>query len=45
MAGDEMIRWHHQLSGHEFGQTPGVSEGQESLAFCSPPGHKESDMT
>ena len=23
---DEMVRWHHQLKGHEFEQTPGDSE-------------------
>ena len=32
---DEMIGWHHQLSGLEFEQTPGGSEGQGSLACCS----------
>ena len=42
---DEMIEWHHQLNGHEFEQTPGDGEGQGSLAYCSPWGHKESDMT
>ena len=42
---EEMIRQHHQVNGHEFEQTPGDSEGQESLACCSPWGHKESDMT
>ena len=42
---DEMVRWHHQLNGNEFAQTPGDSEGQESLAHCSPWGHKESDTT
>ena len=36
-----MIRWHHQLNGHEFEQTPGDSEGQGSLACCSPWGHKQ----
>ena len=25
-----MIGWHHQLYGHEFEQTPGDSEGQET---------------
>ena len=30
---DEMVGWHLQLKGHEFGQTPGDSEGQGSLAF------------
>ena len=33
---DEMVRWHHQLNGHEFEQTPGDSERQVSLAHCSP---------
>ena len=40
-----MVGWHHQLNGHEFEQTLGDSEGQGSLACCSPWGHKESDMT
>ena len=39
----EMVGWHHWLNGHEFEQTPGDSEGQGSLACCSPWGHKESD--
>ena len=39
MAEDEMVGWHHQLNGHEFEQTPGDSEGQGSLACCSPWGH------
>ena len=42
---DEMAGWHHQLNGHEFEQTLGDSEGQGSLACCSPRGHKESDTT
>ena len=42
---DEMVGWHHQLNGHEFEQTPGDSEGQRSLASCSPWGHEESDTT
>ena len=29
---DEMAGWHHRLNGHEFEQTPGNSEGLESLA-------------
>ena len=33
------------LNGHEFEQTLGDSEGQGSLACCSPWGHKESDTT
>ena len=28
---DEIVGWHHLLSGHEFEQTPGDGEGQESL--------------
>ena len=42
---DEMVGWHHQLDGHEFEWTPGVGDGQGGLVFCSPWGHKESDMT
>ena len=33
---DEMIRWHHGLNGHEFEEALGNSEGQGSLACCSP---------
>ena len=33
---DEMVGWHHQLNGCEFEQTLGDSEGQGSLACCSP---------
>ena len=40
-----MVGWHHQLNGHEFEQALGDSEGQGSLVFCSPWGHKELDMT
>ena len=40
---DDMVRQHQQLNGHEFDQTPGDSEGQGSLACCSPWGRKESD--
>ena len=42
---DEIAGWHHQLNGHEFEQTPGDSEGQGSLARCSPWGCKESDTS
>ena len=45
MTEDEMVEWHHQLNGQEFKQTPGDREGQGSLAYCSPWGHKETDMT
>ena len=33
---DEMVGWHHWLDGHEFEQTPGVSDAQENLVYCSP---------
>ena len=42
---DEIAGWHHQLSGHEFGQALGGSEAQGSLVCCNPRGCKESDMT
>ena len=42
---DEMVGWHHWLNGYEFEQTLGDSEGQGSLACCSPWGRKELDMT
>ena len=45
MTADEMVGWHYQLDGHEFEQALGVDDWQRSLAFCSPSGHKESDMT
>ena len=45
MREDEMAGWHHRLDGHEFGQTPGVGDGQGGLAYCSSLGHKESDTT
>ena len=44
MAEDEMVGWHHQLSGLEFPQSRD-GEGQGSLACCSSWVHKESDMT
>ena len=45
MTEDEMVGWHHWLSGHEFEQAPGDGEGQGRLVCCSPWGHKESDTT
>ena len=45
MTEDERVEWHHRLKGHEFEQALGNSEGQGSLACCSPWGHKESGMT
>ena len=43
MTEDEMVGWYHRLNGHEFEQTSGNSEGQGSLACCSPWGNRESD--
>ena len=45
MTEDDMVRWHHWLNGHEFEQALGDSEGQGSLACCSPWGYKELDTT
>ena len=42
---DELVGWHHWVDGHEFEQPLGDSEGQGGLAYCSPWGYKESDMT
>jgi len=42
-AEDEMVRWHDQLNGHEFEQTLEDSEGQGTLACCSPWSLKELD--
>ena len=43
MTENEMVGWHHQISGHEFKQTLGDGDGQGSLTCCSPWGYKESD--
>ena len=40
---DEMVGWHHRLSGHESEQILGNSERQGNLACYSPWGRKESD--
>ena len=45
MTEDEMVGWHHRLSGQAFEQGLGVGEGQGGLACCGPWGRKESDMT
>ena len=42
---DEVVGWHHQLNGQEFGQAPGDGEGQGSLVYCSPWGRKELNMS
>ena len=45
MTEDEIVGWHHQLSGHEFEPTLGDSKGQGNLVRCSPKSYKELDMT
>ena len=45
MTEDKMVGWRHRLEGHEYEQAPGDSEGQGSLACCSPWGCKELDTT
>ena len=45
MTEDEMVGCHHGFNGREFEQTVGDSEGQGSLACCSPWGFKESETT
>ena len=42
---DEMVGWHHWLNRHESEQTLEDSEGEGSLACCSPWGRIESNMT
>ena len=42
---DEMVGWHYQLHGDEFGWTPGVGDGQGGLACYGSWGRKESDTT
>ena len=42
---DEMVGWHHQVNGHELGQTLGDDEGQGGLECCSPWDYEELDMT
>ena len=43
--GQQRIRWHHQLNGHEFEQALGDGDEQGSLECYNPCGHKESDRT
>ena len=42
---DEMAGWHHGLNGRESEWTPGVNDGQGSLACCDSWGREESDTT
>jgi len=41
MTEDEIVECHHQFDGYEFKQTPGNTEGQESLVCCRSRGWKE----
>ena len=41
MTGGEMFGQPYRLDGHEFEETPGVGDGQGSLACCSLWGHKK----
>ena len=45
MAEYKMVREHQQLNGLESDHTLGDSEGQGSLALCSPSGREEPDTT
>ena len=36
MTKEEIVGWHHCLHGHEFEYSPGVVDGQGSLACCTP---------
>ena len=45
MTENEMVEWDHRLDGHEIEQALGVDDGQGSLAFCSPWGHKAAGLT
>ena len=45
MTEDEMVGWHHQLNGHGFGWTPGVSGRQVGLVCCGSWGRKELEMS
>ena len=41
---DEMVGWLHRLNGCASEQAPGVGDGQGSLAYCIPWGHRELNM-
>ena len=45
MTEHEMGGWHHELSGYELEQAPGVGDGQGSLACFSARVRKMSDTT
>ena len=45
MTEDEIVRWYHQLDGHEFEHSLGDVKGQGSQVCCSSLGHKVLDTT
>ena len=45
MTEDEMVGWHHRLSGHGLGWTLKVGDGQGGLVCCGPWGHKETRLS
>ena len=45
MTEDEMVGWHHRLSGHDFEQALEDGDGQGSLVCCNLWSRKESDTT
>ena len=45
MTEDEMVGWNQRLDGHKFEHTPGIGDGQGSLAYFSPLGGKDLDTT
>ena len=45
LSEDEIAGKHHRCNGHELEQTLRYSEGQGGLAYRSPWGCKESDVT
>ena len=45
MTEDEMVGWHHQLSGYDFKKTTGVDDGRGGLVCYSTGYCKELDMT
>ena len=45
MTEDEIVGWHHQLNGHEFGWTLEVGDAQGGLTWCCSWNHKELDTT
>ena len=45
MTEDEMVGWHHQLTGHAFAQVPGNGDGQGAWHAADHGSHKESNTT